>query len=353
MLKTRLFDSGLNNKDLFGVEEILRSGQLNAGALTTDLESRLSGLYDRHSCLCLSDMTTAITQLLQHLNVKPGDSVLCHPFSCLSTTMAVKLVGANVEWITFDFNKMSIDIDALEEHQTNSKVLINYNVAGYLPDLLALEKICKRKGITLINDCNNAEISQFLGKFAAQYGDYAILSFYPNRWFGAIDGGAILSNKSMEGLYEKKRLGVDLKNYRNNFGAFNPSHDVTSAAGANNMHNISAQIVLNKLDYWAEIRSSATNIYNSLYETFEDYTIKRVDGFAVIPWLFPLLVEKPTKMIELLYEFGLEATELHFLNNRYSIFAPSESSQDSGRVVWLPMNANSLKIKKEILENVE
>ena len=348
MLKTKLFPSEFAQEDLLGLDDLFRSGQVNAGPFVAELEVQLSSFYDRNYCYCFSDMTTAISQLLFELDVKPGDTILCHPFSCLSTTMAIKLVGANVEWIKFDFNKMAIDLDDLASRKTISNILINYNVAGYLPDFDRLEQICKAKSITLINDCNNAELSKFRNIFAPKFGDYCIMSFYPNRWFGAIDGGAILSDNIMRGLKQKQRLGIDRQSYRNKLGAFNHEHDVTVPAGANNMHNLSARIVLNKLNYSNEIRSRTKDTFNLLLSKFVENTIKQTEGGDVIPWLFPIKVENPPRVIETLNYLGFEATELHFLNDRYSVFETGRSKHDISKVLWLPLSTNCLNIPKEI-----
>ena len=353
MLKTKLFDASLNERDLFGLKELFFSGELNSGLFIPELESRLSKLYKRRYCFCLSDMTAAISQLLLHLNVQPGDSILCHPFSCLSTTMAVKLVGARPEWIKLDYDTMSLDLKALESHATNARVLVNYNVAGYIPDFIELERICENKSIKIINDCNNAELSKFHGKFALEYGDYAIMSFYPNRWFGAVDGGAILSNINMRGFHKNIRLGVDKKNYRNEFGAFNKNHDIEVIAGSNNMHNVSARIVLNKIAQMSEIRSRAEDVYNYLYDHFKEYTVERIPDCDVIPWLFPISAKTPSKAIENLRRLGLETTELHFLNDRYSIFSPSDNEHEVTRMLWLPMSKACVELKEEILQNVK
>ena len=64
----------------------------------------------------------------------------------------------------------------------------------------------------------------------------------------------------------------------------------------------------------------------------------------------PDKVESP-RVIETLNHLGFEATELHFLNDRYSVFETGRSKHDISKVVWLPLSINCLNIPKEIFHD--
>ena len=77
--------------------------------------------------------------------------------------MAIALVGAEVRWLPISKDTLTLDMNILENSLDQIKVILNYNVAGYLSDLQYLENICREKNIIFINDCNNSEFSKFNG----------------------------------------------------------------------------------------------------------------------------------------------------------------------------------------------
>lgn len=345
----RLFNCAVPSYYRDGIDTIFNDGNLASGHFVKELEIALGQIYQM-DCVAFSNMTTALLQLFKSLNLTAGDTVLCHPFCCLSTSMAIKLAGLNVEWIQFDQSTLCLDIKSLQKRISDAKVLLNYNVSGFLPDLRLVAQLCKENNVIFINDCNNSELSKSREKFSVQYGDYSVTSFYPNRTFGAIDGAAILSSKSALGVLRKyQRLGISKEDYRQSNGLFNPKHDVNVVAGCNNMSNISAKLILNRLKFFNKIMTEKRKTFEVIADVLKEVTI-RPDGInETVPWAMPIFVNDCTAFHEKMFNIGIETTELHFDNSQYSLFSGNGDVLAPSNLMWAPFDAQILQYSEEII----
>ena len=345
----KLFDCSISKESRVGIDQIFNEGNLTSGNFTSEVEAKLGQIY-QSDCITFSDMTTALVQLMKSLEIQSGDVVLCHPYCCLSTTMAIKLAGANVEWIKFDHDNLCLDINSLRSKIMQAKIVLNYNVAGFLPDLQLLEELCQENSVILINDCNNSELSRQRGEFSVQYGDYSVMSFYPNRTFGAIDGAAILSNKfSLNGLKKYQRLGILAEEYRHANGLFNQEHDVDIIAGSNNISNISAKLVLNKLDNFSETMVEKLQTFHDILYYFKEITLASPPLDEIVPWMIPVFAKNTVSFYEKTSRLGIETTELHLNNSKYSVFGKSSQLISPLGIIWLPFNKKIIKYSEEII----
>jgi dTDP-4-amino-4,6-dideoxygalactose transaminase len=67
---------------------------------------------------------------------------------------------------------------------------------GQACDILALQDICRRHSLLLIEDAAQAHGAQVNGRCVGSFGDLACFSFYPGKNLGAFgEGGAVVTNK--------------------------------------------------------------------------------------------------------------------------------------------------------------
>jgi len=345
----KLFDCSIHTDYQVGVDKIFENGDLVYGSFVNELELKLGDIYQMN-CISFSDMTTALVQLFKSLHLKNGDVVLCHPYCCLSTTMAIKLAGLNVQWLALDKKNLCIDISSLQKKISVAKVVLNYNIGGFLPDLQIIENICSENDVIFINDCNNSDLSKIRKKFSPQYGDYSILSFYPNRNFGAIDGAAILSNKKdLSDLKKYQRLGIIRGEYRQTNGLFNPMHDVETIAGSNTMSNISAKLVLNRLKSFSKTMLEKIQTFNKISDSLKDITVRPSDIYEIVPWAIPIFVKDPLNFHHNMSKIGIETTDLHFDNSKYILFGENLNLLHPFHLMWAPLDVRIVKHSEEII----
>lgn len=343
-LMVNIFDGSVDRSIVNKLGEILQSGQLNSGPYVDELETLISEIYGAAQCFAFSDMTTAIIQLLRYLRVGKNDVIACHPYCCLSTTMAINVIGAKVRWIDLCPKSLSLNISSLSDEIKGAKVLLNYNVAGYLPNLSKIEEICKLNDVLLINDCNNSHLSKFCDKFAVSYGDYSILSFYPNRNFGGIDCGIIISKNPLDGNFrEYTRLGLDRQNYKNDKGVFYENHDVNIATGANNCTNLSAYIILNKLERFNQCLIEGQTLFDEYMSHLELQSFIPTINSQPVPWVYPIKVRDVNVSMNLLRSIGVDVALLHYPNNKYSVFDADNKLTSwiddlNRKVIWIPFH---------------
>ena len=171
---------------------VLRSGQIASGPRIDEFQNKLASLVERAHMVCTNDMTSAMVLSLQLAGVGPGDEVMTLAYSCMSSNSAITRVGAKPVWVDIDPETASLAVTDLARALTpRCKAVTLYHVAGYPGPAEAVAAFCHERGLTFIEDCNNALGATLAGAPVGRFGDYAVYSFYPNRQINAIEGGAV------------------------------------------------------------------------------------------------------------------------------------------------------------------
>jgi dTDP-4-amino-4,6-dideoxygalactose transaminase len=156
--------------------------------------------FEESLLLRRSLLTTSCTHALEMcallLNLNDGDEVIVPSFTFVSTASAFLMHGAKPVFVDVDDATLNIDpksIEAAITSKTRAVCVVHY--AGIAVDLDAIQTICDRHGIVLIEDNAHGLFSTYKEKSLGSFGSLATLSFHETKNITCGEGGALLINE--------------------------------------------------------------------------------------------------------------------------------------------------------------
>ena len=146
-------------------------------------------------CVTCANGTDAIYITLRALGIGPGDEVITVANSWISTSETITQAGAKPVFVDID-EYFHIDPKQIEAKITpKTKAVIPVHIFGQPVDVAAVQGICEKHKLYLIEDCAQSHFATFKGKKTGTFGVAGTFSFYPGKNLGAYgDAGAIVTD---------------------------------------------------------------------------------------------------------------------------------------------------------------
>ena len=307
--------------------QVMRSGRIASGEYVGKFEAAFGRLTGQTHVVTTVDMTSAIFLALHLSGVTPGDEVLTTAFACLSTNSAIAQKGAVPVWVDVKPGSIEIDLEDLAAKITpKTKAVLLYHVAGYPGPARELALLCKKHGIQLIEDCDNALLAERDAEQVGSHGDFAVYSFYPNRQINATDGGALVCKNPNHATRARRlrRFGIDATTFRTTEGEVNPASDILEIGWALTMSNLCTALACAQLpsvhDRIAKTRANAATL-GKLLANIPGLTAVPI-GSTVNPvyWGYLMFAQDRDRLLTYLKTNGVMASRVHFRNDRYTGF---------------------------------
>lgn len=142
-----------------------------------------------HTC------TDALEMAVMLAEIGPGDEVIVPSFAFVSVATAVVLHGGTPVFVDIEPASLNLDPDAVEAAITpNTRAVIVVHYAGVGAGVDRLVEICRRRGLTLIEDAAHAIGASFEGRPLGSFGRLATFSFHETKNITSGEGGALLIN---------------------------------------------------------------------------------------------------------------------------------------------------------------
>jgi dTDP-4-amino-4,6-dideoxygalactose transaminase len=194
----KLHDQELQDAILGRYKEIIANNAFVEGKWNGEFETQFAHMQGAKHCLLLANGTDAIELALIACGVKPGDKVGVAAISFYASAEAVVTVGAEPVFIDVLPESGLIDPASLERvlQQHELKAIVPVHIYGQSVDIVALEKICRPRGIKIIEDGAQAQGGFYAnGKPIGSSDNITTFSFYPTKNLGAFgDAGAVTFN---------------------------------------------------------------------------------------------------------------------------------------------------------------
>lgn len=307
--------------------EVLRSGQIAAGNYVGRFAQGFGALTGQANVVTVNDMSSAIQIALHLSDVRPGDEVLTTSYACMSTNAPIAASGAVAKWVDVDPATGLMDPQALERAITpRSRAVVVYHLAGYPAEIGRIAEICRRHGLKLIEDCDNALLARVGDAQVGSFGDFAIFSFYPNRQINATEGGALCCRRveDAERAIRLRRYGIDLQRFRDPLGEINPACDIAEVGWAATLNNLCSAIGFTQLEQVEQRIAAGRRVAARLRSELAD-----IDGVEVVSpgdsalpsyWAFLIKLEQRDRALAALKEGGVQVSKLHHRTDLYSGF---------------------------------
>lgn len=307
--------------------EVLRSGRIASGEYVSKFEDGLGQLLGQKNVVTTVDMTSAIYLALHLSGVKAGDEVITTAFACMATNSPISTIGAKPIWVDLEEYSACISVADFEAAITpNTKAAILYHLAGYPGPARQISDICKKHGIKLIEDCDNALLAEVDDDYVGSFGDFAIYSFYPNRQINATEGGALICKSPDDAIRAKnlRRFGINSSTFRLAGGEINPASDIPEVGWSFTLNNLCSAIGVVQINSVAEriekTRKNAKYLFDGLNNFQDVNVINATPGSLPSYWCVLIQVDNRDLIMNTLKLSGINCSALHQRNDIYSGF---------------------------------
>ena len=180
-------------KDAF--QQILDSGTLTRGPYSAEWPRRLCEYTGAKYAFNATSATTALAACLELLGTGPGDEVIVSDFSFPASANVIEACGAKPVFADVSLDTYNMLPEELERKiTTKTRAVIFVDALGNPDGVGEMMRLCKGRGIPLIEDAACALGSGEDGLKVGALADLTCFSFHPRKLLTAGEGGAITTN---------------------------------------------------------------------------------------------------------------------------------------------------------------
>lgn len=320
----QLFKLNFDEKESNAVADVVSAGWLSMGEKIINFESSFSELLGSNAkCSGVTNCTAALHLALLALGVKKDDEVIIPALTFIADANVVSIIGAKPilsdSTSIDDWNVSAKSIEAKITKKTKAVIVVHY--AGYpCKDIAKIAKLCKERGIGLIEDVAHAPGASIDGKSCGMWGDVGCFSFFSNKNLSIGEGGMVSTaceelNKKVRYLRSHGMTSLTLDRHKGRSITYDVAHP-----GLNyRMDEVRAAIglvQLKKLMNGNQKRSILTKKYrDNLRNTgikvpFSNQPNGSVSAYHILPVLLPAPVNR-LSVIEFLKSKGIQSS-IHY-----------------------------------------
>ncbi|MBR5960527.1 MAG: DegT/DnrJ/EryC1/StrS family aminotransferase [Clostridia bacterium] len=182
---------------------VASSAHFISGPEVKELEKMLAEYVGVKHCITCANGTDAITIAMRTWGIGKGDAVFVPDFTFFSSGECPADEGATPVFVDVDERTYNLDPVKLEEAvrkviaegRYKAKAVVAVDLFGLPADYCAIQAICKKYGLLLMEDAAQGFGGSINGKMACSFGDISTTSFFPAKPLGCYgDGGAIFTD---------------------------------------------------------------------------------------------------------------------------------------------------------------
>ena len=221
------------------IAAVLAHGQYIMGPEVVQLEQKLAEYVGAKHCISVASGTMSLEIALRALGVGPGDEVITVPFTWISSSEVISLVGATPVFVDIELENYNINPSLIEPAITpRTKAIMAVSLFGQMPDMKRLQEIADRHGLVLIEDAAQSFGATQHGARSCGLADISSTSFFPAKTLGCYgDGGALFTSDDT--------IAETMKAIRNHGGLVRHNHTLVGTNGR--FDTIQAAVLLAKL----------------------------------------------------------------------------------------------------------
>ena len=324
-----LFRPHIPSRAIEYVSQVLTTRWIGQGPKVDDFENRFNALINSEAGIAVGSGTDALHLAYLLAGIGPGDEVITPVFTCTATNIPLLYLGAKPVFTDIQEATMNMDPTDIEHRITSNTKAISCVHYGGLPcDMDEIHAIAKKYNLPVIEDAAHAVGARYKDQAIGEISDFTMFSFQAIKHITTGDGGYLALKNSNE-LEKAKRLrwfGID-RNAKNK-GIWD--NDLTEVGYKYQMTDISAAMGLAALEEWNEtfsLRQALFSRYCTNLRGNPDLTVVG-DGFTDRlhgAWMMTIMVDAPEQLQKKLLSNRIESNQVHFRNDRYSIFGGRRS----------------------------
>jgi CDP-6-deoxy-D-xylo-4-hexulose-3-dehydrase len=283
-----------DNQEVKAINRIVNSGQLTYSNQVKKFEAKFAHHMRMKYGIMVNSGSSANLLSIASLfykkknPLKRGDEVIVPAISWSTTYHPLQQFNLKLKIVDVQLDTVNIDTKKLIAAITpKTRLIIAVNILGNPCDLFEIRKICKQKGIYLMEDNCESMGAKIKNKFCGTFGIMNTYSFFYSHHISTIEGGMILTN-DMEikeilislrshgwtrDAVNKKLLTKHHKKFEN-YQFVLPGYnlrptEINAAVGL---------IQLKKLNNFIKIRRDNFNLYQKIFRNNKIFTIQKENG---------------------------------------------------------------------------
>ncbi|MBB65443.1 MAG: aminotransferase DegT [Waddliaceae bacterium] len=245
------------------IKKVLLSARFIMGPEVIELEEALADYVGVKYCISASSGTDTLLMALMALDIGPGDEVITTPYTFISTSEVISLLGAKPVFVDIEESTFNMNVDLIESAMTSrTKAILPVNLFGQMPSYKRIQAIADKYQIPVIEDAAQSFGAKQDNRRSCGMSLVASTSFFPAKPFGCYgDGGALFTNDA--------NLAKTLRSIREHGAIERNDHRRIGINGR--LDTIQASVLLAKLPYYEEellSRSKAAKFYHDHLKEF-------------------------------------------------------------------------------------
>ncbi len=170
---------------------LVQPWQWRNAAAVNQLEELLPAVTKRRSAVVLNSGRAALMAIINTLPLEKGDEVLVQGFTCNALTNPIMWSGFKPRYVDIDERTLNMDPAQLERAITErSRVVIVQHTFGIPAEMNAIQDICQRYNLILLEDCAHTIGGTYRGQQLGTFGRASFYSFGRDKVISSVYGGA-------------------------------------------------------------------------------------------------------------------------------------------------------------------
>jgi len=273
----------IEDAEIQEVVATMKTGWLGTGPKVAKLEKDFAAYKGVEHAVALNSGTAALHLSIIAAGIKSGDEVITTPMTFCATVNAIIHAGATPVLADVDPATMNIDPNQIEAKITpKTKAILPVHFAGRPCEMDAICDIAQRHNLKIIEDCAHAIETEYHGKKAGTFGEFACFSFYVTKNVATGEGGMVLT-KHADDAARIKTLGLHgmSKDAWKRFGDEGFKHyQVVECGFKYNMMDLQAAIGIHQLARVEQNWQKRKAIWNQYNVAFKDLPIATPEDTA-------------------------------------------------------------------------
>ena len=330
-----------------GLQTVLSECAFILGPNVKAFEQEAAAYLGVEQAVGVASGTDALLLSLLAAGVQAGDEVITTPFTFIATAEAIRYIGARPVFVDIEPRTFNLNPALIEAAITaKTTAVMPVHLFGQPADLTAIQSLCERHGLHLIEDCAQSFGARLQGRQTGSFGISAGFSFFPSKNLGGFGDGGLVTTRSAE-VADRVRM------LRNHGSEIRYYHDVV---GYNSrLDEMQAGILRIKLRHIDEFNQNRRRVAHHYSERLADLPVTTPfeDGLGEhVYHQYTLLTDRRQAIMDRLKAEGIASAVYYPIPlHRQAVFAAEQAGVSLPVAESVAERCLSLPIYPELAES--
>lgn len=196
----------VGKEELKELIDVIDSGNMFrwGGTKVKQFEEEFARLLGAQYAVASTSGTASIHVAVGMVNPNPGDEIITAPITDVGTVIPIIYQSAIPIFADVDPETGNMDPESIEANITDkTRAIIVVHLAGNPCDMDAIMSIARRHNLVVIEDCSQAHLSIYKGKYVGTIGDIGCFSLQQSKHITTGDGGITITDNEEYGIRGK------------------------------------------------------------------------------------------------------------------------------------------------------